>query len=74
MGCHTQPAIVHIVHVLQKLHFFQFFNFFYNLHDLLPKKNTPFYRNLFLDFFNNLNDLQQETKITRIYRKKNGTT
>ena len=26
MGCHTEPAAVHIVHVLQKLHFFQFFN------------------------------------------------
>ena len=28
MGCHTEPAAVHIVHVLQRLHFFQFFNFF----------------------------------------------
>ena len=27
MGCHTDPATVHIAHVLQRLHFFQFFNF-----------------------------------------------
>ena len=38
MGCHTEPAAVHIAHVLQRLHFFQFLNFFYNLHDLPQKK------------------------------------
>ena len=33
MGCHTEPAFVHIAHVMQKLHFFQFFNCFCSLHD-----------------------------------------
>ena len=39
MGCHMEPAAVHIAHVLQKLHLFQFFNFFKNnLHHLPQKK------------------------------------
>ena len=38
MGCHTDPAALHIAHVLQRLHFFQSFNFFYNLHHLPQKK------------------------------------
>ena len=40
MGCHTEPAVVHIAHVLQRLHFFQFFNFLYNLDDLPQIKIT----------------------------------
>ena len=38
MGCHTEPAAVHIAHVLQRLHFFQFFNFFYIIYTAYRKK------------------------------------
>ena len=71
MGCHTEPAAVHIAHVLQRLHFFQFFNFFIiyttyrkkkKLHTLTAKKNNSI-------FFYNSHDLPQK-KIARIYRKK----
>ena len=51
MGCHTEPAAVHIAHVVQRLHFFQFFNFFYNLHDLPQIKITRPYRKKKFIFF-----------------------
>ena len=38
MGCHTEPAAVHIAHVLQRLHFFQFFHFFLYFTRLTAKK------------------------------------
>ena len=74
MGCHTEPAAVHIAHVLQRLHFFQFLNFFNNLHDLPQKKKLHALtakKNSIL--FSDLHDLPQK-KNTRIYHKKNYTT
>ena len=67
MGCHTEPAAVHIAHVLQRLHFFQFFNFFYNLHDLPQKEKIQF-------FFIIHTTYSKNKKITRIYSQKNKIT
>ena len=71
MGCHTEPAAVHIAHVLQRLHFFQFFNFFYNLHDLPQKKNyTPLaQKKIIQNSFYNLHDLPQKN-YTHLPQKK----
>ena len=60
MGCHTEPAAVHIAHVLEKLHFFQYFNFWYNLHDLPQKKITRICCKKKMQFFYNLHDLPQK--------------
>ena len=71
MGCHTEPAAVHIAHVLQRLHFFQFFNFFIiyttyrkkKLHTLTAKKNNSI-------LFYNLHDLPQKKNYTHLPQKK----
>ena len=42
MGCHTEPAAVHIAHVSQRLPFFQVFKFFSNSHDYRKKKLLAF--------------------------------
>ena len=57
MGCHTEPAPIHIAHVLEKMHFFQFLKFFIN-YITYHKKNF------------NLQDFPQNRKITCSYRRK----
>ena len=68
MGCHTEPAAVHIAHVLQMLHFFQLFIFFiiYTTYRKNKKIALPYRKNKKNQFFfYNSYDLQQK-KITRL--------
>ena len=74
MGCHTEPAAVHIRHVLHRLHFFQFFNFFViyttyrkkKLHALTAKKIIQFFFIIYMTY--------RKKKLHAFTAKKNYTT
>ena len=70
MGCHTEPAAVHIAHVLQRLLFFQLLNFCYNLHDLPQKKITRPYRKKKLQFFFVIHTSYRKKEYTHLPPKK----
>ena len=74
MGCHTEPAAVHIVHVLQRLHFFQFFIFLIIYTTYRKKKLHAFTAKKKIQFFFVIYTTYRKKKLHAFKAKKNYTT